>query len=111
MMEALGLKVVRLMRIAVGNLRLPSNLLPGKIRPVTEAEKEYLAEIKKNLYPEETPKKRATKPLLSEKELKQKKEVKKKTTATEYYVKKVTDRQKKVQTLSRERKKAPETKK
>ncbi|MES2613971.1 MAG: pseudouridine synthase [Bdellovibrionota bacterium] len=105
MLEALGLKVVRLMRIAVGNVRLPSNLLPGKLRLVTDLEKKYLTELKKNLEPGAQPKKKSAKPMLSEKELLERKEKKKKAlTNNEHYAKKTVTRQKKIQTLSRERK-------
>ncbi|WP_186645959.1 pseudouridine synthase [Fluviispira vulneris] len=46
MMEALGLSVVRLVRVAIGDLRLPGKLEPGKMRPVTEQESKYLSDIK-----------------------------------------------------------------
>ncbi|KAB8032017.1 pseudouridine synthase [Fluviispira multicolorata] len=46
MMEALGLSVVRLVRVAIGDLRLPGKLEPGKMRQITEQEGKYLGEIK-----------------------------------------------------------------
>lgn len=91
MMEALGLKVVRLMRIAIGDVRLPSNLAPGKMRPVTEQEKLYLSQLKKHLDKPVKTKKINLNSTLPEK--------------NEHYTKKLVERQKKIQTLSRERKK------
>jgi 23S rRNA pseudouridine2605 synthase len=52
MMEALGLCVVRLVRVAVGDLRLPSSLEPGQLRPLTPYEAKYLEHIKKNVMSE-----------------------------------------------------------
>lgn len=104
MMEALGLKVVRLMRIAIGNVRLPSNLLPGKMRPVTEQEKKYLQDLKKCLDQEAPAKKRLVKSPLSEKELLERKAKKAKVSTEGHYAKEIVERQKKIQTLSRKRK-------
>lgn len=59
MLEALGLKVMRLVRVGIGELRLPVNLQPGKIRAVTEFETTYLKEIKKSLTQETTRLKRS----------------------------------------------------
>lgn len=49
MMEALGLKVLRLVRIAVGDLRLPDKLTPGHIVAARPAELKYLMKIKKDM--------------------------------------------------------------
>jgi 23S rRNA pseudouridine2605 synthase len=58
MMEALGLSVVRLVRVAIGDLRLPGKLEPGKMRIVTEFEAKYLNDIKKEMISEESKKKK-----------------------------------------------------
>ncbi len=104
MMEALGLKVVRLMRIAIGDIRLPSNLAAGKFRLITEHEKKYLSELKKTLEQNVPSKKKSMKSAPSAKELEEKKAKKKKAVPNEFYAKQVTTRHKKIQTLSRERK-------
>lgn len=52
MMEALGLSVVRLVRVGIGELRLPAKLEPGKARFVTDTEAKYLAEIKTSMLAE-----------------------------------------------------------
>ncbi len=49
MLEALGLRVLRLVRIAIGYIRLPTNLEQGKIRPVTAVERKYLSDLKSNM--------------------------------------------------------------
>ena len=49
MMEALGLKVLRLVRIAVGDLRLPDKLTPGHIVAARPVELKYLMKIKKDM--------------------------------------------------------------
>ncbi len=58
MMEALGLSVVRLVRVAIGDLRLPGKLEPGKMRIVTEFEAKYLSDIKKSMISEDSKKKK-----------------------------------------------------
>jgi 23S rRNA pseudouridine2605 synthase len=104
MMESLGLKVVRLLRISIGNIHLPSSLMPGKIRPVTEQEKTYLVDLKKVLAPQEEPKKKTTKTVAPQKET-TKNEKNKKTAKEGNYKKEIVERQKKLQNLARERKK------
>lgn len=58
MMEALGLSVVRLVRVAIGDLRLPGKLEPGKMRMVTEFEAKYLNDIKKDMINQESKRKK-----------------------------------------------------
>lgn len=45
MMEAIGLKVVRLVRVNIGGLALPEDLKPGTVRPTTKAELEELRKV------------------------------------------------------------------
>jgi len=47
MFELFGYKVVRLIRVRIGDIKLPSRFEPGQIRPVDSSEKEYLQKIKK----------------------------------------------------------------
>ena len=47
MFELFGYKVVRLIRVRIGDIKLPSRFEPGQIRPVNTSEKDYLQKIKK----------------------------------------------------------------
>jgi 23S rRNA pseudouridine2605 synthase len=49
MFEFLGFKVVRLIRLSIGIIRLPSKLEPGELRVVTEAERVFLEKVKGDL--------------------------------------------------------------
>jgi 23S rRNA pseudouridine2605 synthase len=100
MMESLGLKVVRLVRISIGNIRLPSNLLPGKLRPISDAEKEYLMTVKKNMEDKIPSKKTVKSKTVNEQE----KTKKKPPLSEEHYSQKIVQRQKKLQAIARERK-------
>jgi len=62
MLEALGLSVVRLVRTAIGELRLPNKLEPGKFREVTEIELKYLENIKLEMHKEKNEKTKAKLP-------------------------------------------------
>lgn len=105
LLESLGLKVVRLVRVAIGDLRLPGTLTAGKLRLVTEQEKKYLSDLKKSLVSEGSSKKINRKEAPSEKQLKEKKELKaKKASSKEHYKKETIERLKKVQSLSKKRK-------
>lgn len=46
MFEYLGFHVLRLIRTAIGNIKLPGNLPQGEVRPVTSSERRYLKAIK-----------------------------------------------------------------
>lgn len=46
MFEYLGFTVVRLVRTAIGEIKLPGNLSPGEVRPATSTERRYLQTIK-----------------------------------------------------------------
>ena len=56
MMEAIGLKVLRLVRIGVGDLALPDKLSPGEIMPVVGMELAYLNRIKLDMLDEKVKK-------------------------------------------------------
>ena len=49
MFEALAYKVVRLVRVSIGSVRLPAKLEPGDFRLTTEAENLYLQKIKETV--------------------------------------------------------------
>lgn len=57
MLEALGVQIVRLIRVGIGVLRLPSALAPGQHRPITAEEKKYLNELKEDMLVASAPKK------------------------------------------------------
>lgn len=46
MFEYLGFTVVRLIRTAIGEIKLPRNLEPGEVRPVSSTERRYLKNLK-----------------------------------------------------------------
>ncbi len=106
MLETFGLKVVRLVRVAVGDIRLPTNLASGKIRPVTEAEKKYLLDLKKSMDEPSKPKKKYKNKQLSQENIEKIKEAKKKRQSIkkENYSVAMTKRQKDLSTLAKERK-------
>lgn len=100
LLEALGIKVVRLLRVAIGHIRLPSNLMPGKLRLATEQEKKYLNDLKTSSL--------ATAPISSKTKKRktetQAKEEDKKPSPKKNYKKIIVERQKKIQSSSKERK-------
>lgn len=61
MMESLGLHVLRLVRVAIGDLRLPFQLRPGSARSVTQVEKNYLDTLKRDALEQKNSIKKKTK--------------------------------------------------
>lgn len=108
MLEALGLKVMRLVRVGIGDLRLPVNLPAGKIRLATDVEKTYLKEIKKNLTQETNRLKRQkAKALANETGMAKppaKRRKKRKSMSDFTYRQKTIKRQKKTAKVAKERK-------
>lgn len=69
MMEVVGLNVIRLVRLAIGDLRLPEKLSPGHVVPVVGAELAYLNRIKLDMLQErDAPKTPPARPVLTEEE-------------------------------------------
>lgn len=69
MMEVVGLNVIRLVRLAIGDLRLPEKLSPGHVAPVVGAELAYLNRIKLDMLQErDAPKTPPARPVLTEEE-------------------------------------------
>jgi 23S rRNA pseudouridine2605 synthase len=67
MMEVVGLNVIRLVRLAIGDLRLPEKLGPGQVVPVVGAELSYLNRIKLDMIEErERPRPASERPFLSD---------------------------------------------
>lgn len=52
MMESLGLHVLRLVRVAIGDLRLPFQMKAGSCRAISQAEKKYLDSLKSEVLSE-----------------------------------------------------------
>lgn len=104
MMEALGLRVLRLVRSAIGHLRLPVQLKPGGARLVTQSEKEYLDSLQKDVL-------KLAEEKQQKKQSKGKPALKKKATLNDKdYEKHVLTRQVRNELLSKARKKRLEEK-
>ncbi len=102
MLEALGLSVVRLVRVAIGDIRLPAKLEPGKMRPISEVEAKYLLNLKKNMLGD-TPKK--TTAVLS-KDVLEKRKLKRKVTLNDLdYAREAERREKRSSLIAQLRKK------
>lgn len=102
LLEALGLSVVRLVRVGIGDIRLPGKLEAGKLRTITEAEAKYLASVKKNMQID-TNKKSATKPSKTDLE---KRKLKRKVTLNDVdYAREAERREKRASLISQLRKK------
>lgn len=102
MLEAIGLSVVRLIRVAIGDIRLPSKLEAGKMRVVTDIEGKYLSNLKKNMLQEINEKSKFT---LS-KDILEKRKLKKKVTLNDIeYAKEAERREKRATLISKLRKK------
>lgn len=107
MMEALGLSVVRLVRVAIGNLRLPGNLEPGKMRIVTETETKYLNNLKKDMMSENSKKNKTSHVLPPD--VRQARKLKRKISLNDLdYAREAERREKRVSVIASARKKTAE---
>ncbi|KAB8039477.1 pseudouridine synthase [Silvanigrella paludirubra] len=107
MMEALGLSVVRLVRVAIGDLRLPGKLEPGKMRIVSDIEAKYLNDIKKSMINEESKKKKT--PNALSKDVTEKRKIKRKLTLNDTdYAREAERREKRASLVASLRKKETE---
>ncbi|APJ03299.1 pseudouridine synthase [Silvanigrella aquatica] len=107
MMEALGLSVVRLVRVAIGDLRLPGKLEPGKIRPASEAEIKYLNDIKKDMEQQESKKKKSSY-VLSNEVIAKRKLIKKMSLNDSDYAREAERREKRATLVAKTRKQSNE---
>ena len=107
MMEALGLSVVRLVRVAIGDLRLPGKLEAGKMRAVTDIEAKYLNDIKKSMISDESKKKKTPNALT--KEVIEKRKIKRKLSLNDTdYAREAERREKRATLVANVRKKETE---
>ena len=102
MLEAIGLSVVRLVRVAIGDIRLPAKLEAGKMRVVTDIEGKYLSNLKKNMLQEINEKSK----FAPSKDVLEKRKLKKKVTLNDVeYAKEAERREKRATLISKLRKK------
>lgn len=102
MLEAIGLSVVRLIRVAIGDIRLPAKLEAGKMRVVTDIEGKYLSNLKKNMLQEINEKSKFT----PSKDILEKRKLKKKISLNDLeYAKEAERREKRASLISKLRKK------
>lgn len=102
MLEALGLSVVRLVRVAIGDIRLPAKLESGKMRPISEIEAKYLLNLKKNMIGEVHKKSNTT----ITKEVLEKRKLKRKVTLNDVdYAREAERREKRASLIAQLRKK------
>lgn len=114
MMESLGLNVVKLVRVAIGDLRIPFNLPPGSLRALTQIEKKYLDRLVEDMHKEtqgsKTAKLKKEKSKFQAPAKKSGARSQKTSLNDKEYEKEVQNRNRKVQELSKDRKKKFEEK-
>lgn len=100
MLEALGLKVVRLVRTAIGDIKLPETLGPGHLINVTAEQARYLAALKRKAEKGESSKTKA----ISRDELRKRKQFRNRRLKGEEYLEEVQRRSAAAGRAERERK-------